>query len=234
MPMEIHINCFIELDSVSVRDRAYEAVYTYQARYHPFAHSIADTRDSATTSLTCPFCHETLTIATSSIRALRLKQMSFLAAFLAAQIVSLALFSWARRADTGTSWMFAVLFLIFGCILSGALSFNIRQFEFENHYKIIHNATIKIPDHRVSFKKHRLDEQGYAYAFRRMYAAMRIVYFASIAAYLSAFYSIVVRGNSEFILIVGFLAILCAVALGILAVVNHFYDRKWSRTIRLK
>ncbi len=232
--MEIHINCFVELDSVSVRERAYETVYTYRAHYHPFAQSIAETRESATTSLTCPFCHETIAIATSSIRALRLKQMSFLAAFLGAQIVSLALFSWARRADISTSWMFAVLFFIFGFLLSGALAFNIRQFEFENHYKIINNATMKIPDHRVSFKKHRLDEQGYAHVFRRMYTTMRIVYFVSIAVYLSAFYAIVVRGNSEFLLIVGFLAILCAVGLGIMAVVNHFYDKKWSRTIRLK
>jgi len=98
--MELTIHCLQELDSVYIKNRAYEVIYTYTANYLPFRTNIILNNSSKIESILCPHCSEVINIGIRNRKSLFLKQISFLLAFMVSLPISIYLFGMAVNNGT--------------------------------------------------------------------------------------------------------------------------------------
>ena len=231
--MNLIVHCFHELDSVTVKDRAYELIYTYSTKYRIFTTDIATTGIKENRQIVCPYCSDTFQVNIRGRKELLWIQISFLTALFVSLCVSIIFFALAVENESNGLWVLAII-SIFGCVLAGVIAFNIKQYEFENHYRIKNNKKIKNKDYNVMFLKHKLVEENYRYEFVKLYKYMKIVYFLSISAYIYGFYKVVIAKENNFKVVLLYLFFMSLIGLPIYFFINYLYDKKSSRTLKLK
>jgi len=232
--MKIKVGCFQAIDSMTMQDRLHEVIYNYQASYLFFTDEIEIPDALKKNEILCPYCGRKLAVLIRSRKSLLLHQASFLFLFITTLPVSLFLFDRAVYSSTGLMWLAAVLFFIFGSILTGFIAYDIKQYEFESLYKIKSREFIKTPDGNHSFNKHRTFEEGYELQLKKTYLIFRITYLAAILVFALGFYKIVVARANDFNFIFFALVAMLAVSLPLLRLMNFLYDRHWGKTIKLR
>ena len=231
--MNLIVHCYKELDSVTVKDRAYEFIYTYSTKYCVFTTNIATTGIKENRQIVCPYCSDTFQVNIRGRKELLWIQISFLAALIFSLYVSIMFFALAVENESNGLWTLAII-SIFGCVLAGVIAFNIKQYEFENHYRIKNNKKIKNKDYNVTFLKHKLVEENYKYEFIQLYKYMKIVYFLSISAYIFEFSKVVIAKENNFKVVLLYLFFISLIGLPIYFFINYLYDKKNSAIHKLK
>lgn len=232
--MKFTIGCFQDIDSATMRERLHETSYTYQVRYKCFTDETDLPDKPAGKELLCPHCGRAIRVAIRSRMSLLIIQASILLLFISTLPVSLYLFSLAVSSPKDGMWTAAILFLLFGCVFTGFISFDIEKYELENLYRIRKGEVVKAFDGKLSFKRHRIMDEGHVPLLRKAYAAFRVAYAASILIYAWGFFMIVVARESGFGFIALSLGLALAFSLPLLRAMNFLYDKHWGRTTRLK
>lgn len=231
--MKIGIGCFNELDSVTMKDRYQETVYTYDVRYTTFTIETAIPDENRVLDVPCPVCGEVLRLRQNDRRTIALRQAIIPALFLLMPPLSLFLFDRAINDATNGMWIVAILHFVFFVAGTGYLAFDIRQYEFE-HFIAIKNRNNSVRlDERMKVPKHRLMDDGYPALYGGYYSRFRALYFAVIAAYACGLYMVIASAKRSITdVLIAFGLILAGLPLYL--IVSYLYDRFAGRETRIR
>jgi hypothetical protein len=232
--MKIIAGCFNNINSIIMKDRINETVFTYDMNYQTYEIDADIPEKNRIFVMECPVCKEKFTVKIRNKINILLRQSIYLFVFLSTLPISIIFFNMAKHDNTNGFWVIAILFFIFGCVITGTLVFNIKKNEFGVFIHIPNrNNLIKIDD-KMNALKHKLFDKNYLPFFKSFYY---LLIFISVVSGLIYFYflcQVVIYNNSFFIPVAISLFVLLIIGLPIFFLLNHLYDKFLSKERRLK
>jgi hypothetical protein len=232
--MKATIGCFDRLVSADRTFRFSEIVDSYKLNYAVFDIDIEIPSDKKIKTIRCENCGQEIRLDIRGKKRALARQCLIFFSFLLSLPISLLLFNVARHDTTNGFWTLAVLFFIFGCILTSTLAFDVKKFEFENFVSIKHKGDYIQLEGKAKALRHKLIENNYKPRFAPIYSIFKIAFFLSIAIYAIFFFEIVIRGNSEFVFIASSIFALFALGLPMLFLIDKFYDKHFAESKKIE
>lgn len=233
--MKINIGCFNNLDSITMQDRYNETVYKYDINYHIFETDVDIPIINEKRSILCPVCNDNIELKIRNKKGVLFRQLRILFGFILTLPISLYFFHLAVNDDKGGFWVIAILFFIFGCILTGSLAFNLKKYESDSFISISNKNNFVKLDDRMKASKHKLFDENYKFIYNTLYLFTRLLYLLSIMVYLFLFYQIVITKNqSQFVGTMICLFIVFSVGIPVVLLIDFIYDKFFGKVYKIK